>query len=97
MGLLLAPHIPGLFRGSLCSSVPNNAMQGKEVEYSLRLLPLGGFVAFPDDDPESPYPGEHGWRGCVERHPQLVYFPSRASCTCCHQHLAACSSSVLCS
>jgi hypothetical protein len=31
--------------------------QGKEVEYSLRLLPLGGFVAFPDDDPESPYPG----------------------------------------
>ena len=30
--------------------------QGKEVEYSLRLLPLGGFVAFPDDDPESPFP-----------------------------------------
>lgn len=32
--------------------------QGKEVEYSLRLLPLGGFVAFPDDDPESPYEGK---------------------------------------
>ncbi|KAI3430446.1 hypothetical protein D9Q98_005041 [Chlorella vulgaris] len=30
--------------------------QGKEVEYSLRALPLGGFVAFPDDDPESTYP-----------------------------------------
>lgn len=35
------------------------------MEYSLRLLPLGGFVAFPDDDPESQYPGEHGWRGCA--------------------------------
>lgn len=30
--------------------------QGKEVEFSLRAFPLGGFVAFPDDDPESPYP-----------------------------------------
>lgn len=27
--------------------------QGKEVEYSLRAIPLGGFVAFPDDDPDS--------------------------------------------
>jgi len=25
------------------------------VEYCLKLLPLGGFVAFPDDDPDSPY------------------------------------------
>ena len=24
----------------------------EEVEYSLGLIPLGGFVAFPDDDPE---------------------------------------------
>ncbi len=31
-------------------------MQGKEVEYSLRALPLGGFVAFPDDDPQSTIP-----------------------------------------
>ena len=30
--------------------------QGPEVEYSLRLIPLGGFVAFPDDDPDCPYP-----------------------------------------
>lgn len=29
--------------------------QGAEVEYSLRAFPLGGFVAFPDDDPDSPY------------------------------------------
>lgn len=27
--------------------------QGKEVEYSLRAIPLGGYVAFPDDDPNS--------------------------------------------
>ena len=31
-------------------------MQGAEVEYSLRAVPLGGFVAFPDDDPDSSIP-----------------------------------------
>ena len=30
--------------------------EGPEVEYSLRAIPLGGFVAFPDDDPDCPYP-----------------------------------------
>lgn len=30
-------------------------MQGKDVEYSLRAIPLGGYVAFPDDDPESKF------------------------------------------
>jgi hypothetical protein len=30
--------------------------QGPEVEYSLRAIPLGGFVAFPDDDPDCPFP-----------------------------------------
>jgi len=30
--------------------------QGPEVEYSFGLVPLGGFVAFPDDDPECPWP-----------------------------------------
>eukprot|EP00897_Mesotaenium_endlicherianum_P002267 jgi/Mesen1/2068/ME000150S01149 len=29
---------------------------GKTVEYTLRAIPLGGFVAFPDDDPESEIP-----------------------------------------
>ena len=29
-----------------------------EVEYSLGLIPLGGFVAFPDDDPDSPWPAD---------------------------------------
>jgi Peptidase family M50 len=32
------------------------SLQGKEVEYSLRAIPLGGYVGFPDDDPDSPYP-----------------------------------------
>lgn len=27
-------------------------MQRKEVEYAIRAIPLGGFVAFPDDDPK---------------------------------------------
>ncbi len=30
--------------------------QGPEVEYSLRAVPLGGFVAFPDEDADCPYP-----------------------------------------
>ncbi len=32
--------------------------QGPLTEYSLRALPLGGFVGFPDDDPESGYAPE---------------------------------------
>ena len=30
--------------------------QGPEVEYGLRAFPLGGFVGFPDDDPDSEIP-----------------------------------------
>ena len=30
--------------------------QGKQTEYALRALPLGGFVGFPDDDPDSKIP-----------------------------------------
>ncbi|MFM1841749.1 MAG: hypothetical protein RLZZ490_482 [Cyanobacteriota bacterium] len=30
--------------------------QGPETEYSIRAIPLGGYVAFPDDDPESDIP-----------------------------------------
>lgn len=29
---------------------------GKRTEYSIRAIPLGGFVGFPDDDPDSPIP-----------------------------------------
>jgi len=32
------------------------SLQRGEVEYSLRAIPLGGYVAFPDDDPKhSPF------------------------------------------
>ncbi|CAL8463938.1 g3473 [Coccomyxa elongata] len=37
---------------------PLLSYQGKEVEYSLRAIPLGGYVAFPDDDPESKFDPE---------------------------------------
>lgn len=30
--------------------------QGPETEYALRAVPLGGFVGFPDDDPDSHIP-----------------------------------------
>ncbi|GCE59027.1 RIP metalloprotease RseP [Microcystis aeruginosa] len=30
--------------------------QGKETEYALRAIPLGGYVGFPDDDPDSQIP-----------------------------------------
>ncbi|MGB7441489.1 MAG: RIP metalloprotease RseP [Coleofasciculaceae cyanobacterium] len=30
--------------------------QGSETEYSVRAIPLGGFVGFPDDDPDSDIP-----------------------------------------
>lgn len=32
--------------------------QGPETEYALRAIPLGGFVGFPDDDPDSEIPSE---------------------------------------
>ena len=30
--------------------------QGSETEYAIRAIPLGGYVGFPDDDPESTIP-----------------------------------------
>ena len=30
--------------------------QGSQTEYALRAFPLGGFVGFPDDDPDSTIP-----------------------------------------
>lgn len=32
--------------------------QGPDTEYALRAVPLGGFVGFPDDDPESDIPAD---------------------------------------
>ena len=30
--------------------------QGSETEYAIRAFPLGGYVGFPDDDPDSDIP-----------------------------------------
>ena len=32
--------------------------QGSETEYAIRAFPLGGYVGFPDDDPDSPIPAD---------------------------------------
>lgn len=32
--------------------------QGRETEYAVRAFPLGGFVGFPDDDPDSQFPAD---------------------------------------
>ncbi|MGL5877052.1 MAG: RIP metalloprotease RseP [Xenococcaceae cyanobacterium] len=32
--------------------------QGKDTEYAIRAIPLGGYVGFPDDDPDSEIPPE---------------------------------------
>jgi membrane-associated protease RseP (regulator of RpoE activity) len=39
----------------LCNFSALACLQRGEVEYSLRAIPLGGYVAFPDDDPKSSY------------------------------------------
>jgi hypothetical protein len=65
-GLLCCPlhvltHSLGLLTVKRCALHALHALlQPGEVEYSLRTFPLGGYVAFPDDDPESPYP-KGGW------------------------------------
>lgn len=37
----------------LCCVLSLFMQQRGEVEYSLRAIPLGGYVAFPDDDPKN--------------------------------------------
>ncbi|MEN9208165.1 MAG: RIP metalloprotease RseP [Gloeomargarita sp. GMQP_bins_120] len=41
---------------SLGFGPPLWSYQGKEVLYAVRAIPLGGYVGFPDDDPDSPIP-----------------------------------------
>jgi membrane-associated protease RseP (regulator of RpoE activity) len=36
------------------ASIPHTK-QGKEVEYAVRAFPLGGYVAFPDDEEDSKF------------------------------------------
>lgn len=64
LGLLIVVHEFGHFAAARLQNIHVNRFaigfgpvllryQGPITEYSLRALPLGGFVGFPDDDPES--------------------------------------------
>ena len=64
LGLLIVVHELGHFCAARLQGIHVNRFsigfgpvllkyQGKETEYALRAFPLGGFVGFPDDDPES--------------------------------------------
>lgn len=67
IALLVAVHEAGHFLAARWQGIHVNRFalgfgpvlwkyQGRETEYSLRAIPLGGFVGFPDDDPDSPIP-----------------------------------------
>jgi membrane-associated protease RseP (regulator of RpoE activity) len=67
IALLVAVHEAGHFLAARFQGIHVNRFaigfgpilwkfQGPETEYSLRAIPLGGFVGFPDDDPESEIP-----------------------------------------
>ena len=67
LALLIVVHEAGHFMAARLQGIHANrfsigfgpvvwSYQGKETEYALRALPLGGFVGFPDDDPDCPYP-----------------------------------------
>ncbi|MBU6229397.1 MAG: RIP metalloprotease RseP [Cyanobacteria bacterium REEB459] len=64
IALLVAVHEAGHFLAARWQGIRVNRFalgfgpvlwkyQGPETEYSLRAIPLGGFVGFPDDDPDS--------------------------------------------
>jgi membrane-associated protease RseP (regulator of RpoE activity) len=67
LGILIAVHELGHFAAARLQGIHVNRFaigfgpvllkyQGKETEYSLRAFPLGGFVGFPDDDPDCEIP-----------------------------------------
>ncbi len=67
IALLVAVHEAGHFTAARLQGIHVNRFaigfgpilwkyQGAETEYSLRAIPLGGFVGFPDDDPDSDIP-----------------------------------------
>ncbi|NJL99870.1 MAG: RIP metalloprotease RseP [Synechococcaceae cyanobacterium SM2_3_2] len=66
LALLILVHEAGHFTAAKLQGIHVNRFslgfgpvlaryQGSETEYALRLLPLGGFVGFPDEDEDSPY------------------------------------------
>ena len=56
-GHFLAARTQGIHVNKFAVGFGPNVLsyQGEEVEYSLKAIPLGGFVAFPDDDVDCPY------------------------------------------
>lgn len=58
LGHFLAARLQGIYanRFSIGFGPVIWRYQGKQTEYALRALPLGGFVGFPDDDPDSEIP-----------------------------------------
>ncbi len=54
LGHFLAARLQGIYanRFSIGFGPVLLKYQGKETEYAIRAIPLGGFVGFPDDDPE---------------------------------------------
>jgi membrane-associated protease RseP (regulator of RpoE activity) len=58
LGHFLAARLQGIYanRFSIGFGPVLWKYQGKETEYALRAFPLGGFVGFPDDDPDSEIP-----------------------------------------
>ncbi len=67
LGVLIAVHELGHFMAARLQNIHVNRFsigfgpilwkyQGSETEYALRGIPLGGFVGFPDEDPESTIP-----------------------------------------
>lgn len=64
LGILIVVHELGHFGAARLQGIHVNKFsigfgpvlvkyQGKETEYAIRAFPLGGFVGFPDDDPDS--------------------------------------------
>ncbi|WP_295614357.1 RIP metalloprotease RseP [Chamaesiphon sp. GL140_3_metabinner_50] len=60
LGHFLAARLQGIYANkfSLGFGPVLLKYQGKQTEYALRALPLGGFVGFPDDDPDSDIPAD---------------------------------------
>lgn len=58
LGHFLAARLQGIYanRFSIGFGPVLWKYQGDQTEYALRALPLGGFVGFPDDDPDSDIP-----------------------------------------
>lgn len=60
LGHFMAARLQGIYanRFSLGFGPILWKYQGPETEYAIRAFPLGGFVGFPDDDPESDIPAD---------------------------------------